>query len=167
MKKVFSENFTKNFSFQTATIVSRFASQFCKSRPFAFAVAKLAYNELPIDQVVDSNRDFVLKMDKMLSNFSAHESEITPEKLRSKMTLLEGQFISFLNGYNPAYLGERIKRHCNFDIKLDLQILNQIESIITVNDWSSQSSKFLQDFANNGGRELPLLNIENQLHVRT
>ena len=47
-------------------------------------------------------------MDKMLSNFSTHESEITAEILRSKTTQLEGQFISFLNGYNPAYLGEKI-----------------------------------------------------------
>lgn len=161
--RIFS--FQNRLSFQLATVLSRFSSQFCRSRVFAHAIANIAYDErFEVADILDDSKTFILNVDQILHQLCNFDGYITSNTIRPRIQLAERQFLANLK-YLP-HSQDSIRRNTNFYIELNLNLLNSIEKYVNLDSWIFPENDFINEFSLNEGRELPLLSIEKQLKVR-
>ena len=155
------------YSFQIAAVLTRFSAQFCQNRNFMYAMSNIAYADYDdLSELILAAKEFTLNVDKMLGILTNFDGPITNNTVQQKINLVERQFLSNLKLF-PTSHHERVKRHCLFNIKLDLSLLNDIEKIISIENWTDADQSLLDLLARNDGRELPLLKIEHTLKVFT
>lgn len=154
-----------NSSFQIASVLTRFSAQFCQNRNFMYAMSNIAYADYDdLLELIMAAKEFTLNVDKMLHILTNFDGPITNNTVQQKINQVERQFLSNLKLF-PTSHQERVKRHCNFNIQLDFTLLNDIENIISIENWTDADQNLLDLVAKNDGRELPLLKIEHTLKV--
>ena len=96
----------------------------------------------------------------------------TSSNVQARLRKVENQFRSSLRLFEGRY-AERLIRSFVLNFSFDVQLLNDIEELLTCFDWSqlhgnpANFNRFEVLLATNKGRDLPPLKLERILQVRS